>query len=216
MNRNDTHSLAHVRLLLGPFYKQRQSLLKMIPRLNVLNYVCSYSALFGPNTPRTVYECRCQPSPSHENQSCAVEIKASSFVFSLYYSWKQKVYHIPTVFCVCLVFHLWEHFFSPPIKHDVKSCISSKHWHFYPGHSFCDHLHTLFWHFHPICFSGHHQSKLSHRVTCTCQSCIARIQHILSPLQTWFTWSRCSLTADVRGSNNCPFRVYRPVQSPKA
>lgn len=76
-----THSLAPVRLLLRPFYKQKRSL-KVIPRLNVLNYVCSYSALFGPNTLSTVYECRCQPSPSHENQSCAVEIKASSSVFS--------------------------------------------------------------------------------------------------------------------------------------
>lgn len=116
MNRNDTHSLAHVRLLLGPFQKQRQSLLKMIPRLNVLNYVCSYSAFFSPNTPRTVYECRCQPSPSHENQSCAVEIKASSFVFSLYYSWKQKFITFPQYFVFVWSSIFESIFFSFPLS----------------------------------------------------------------------------------------------------
>lgn len=36
-------------------------------------------------------------------------------------------------------------------------------------------------------------SLSSLRVTSTCWSCNVRIQHILLVLQTWFTWSPCSL-----------------------
>lgn len=87
---------------------------------------------------------------------------------------------------------------------------------FYPLHSFF--LITLS--VSPLLFSSYlplllraAPSKLSHTVTCTCQSCIVRIQHIPLAWQTWFTWSRCSLTADERGLNNSPFSPYWPTHS---
>ena len=43
--------------------------------------------------------------------------------------------------------------------------------------------------FDPICLCVccHRQSERSHKVTCTCQSCIVRIQHIPLAWQIWFT-----------------------------
>lgn len=53
----------------------------------------------------------------------------------------------------------------------------------------------------------------SRTVTCTCQSCIVRIQHIPLAWRIWFTWSRCSLTADERAWKNSPFSFYWTVHS---
>lgn len=50
--------------------KQWESQLKLIPRLNVLNYPCSYTAPFNLHTLRMVCKCRWQATLSHENESC--------------------------------------------------------------------------------------------------------------------------------------------------
>lgn len=57
-----------------------------------------------------------QPSPSHENQSCAVEIKASLSVFSLYYSWKQKFITFQQYFLLVLSSIFENIFFSLPLS----------------------------------------------------------------------------------------------------
>lgn len=80
-----------------PLYNQWESLLKMIPRHNVFNHACLYSALFNLHTLRTVCECSRQPTLTHENQSCSRD--KDQFILLEYKQLpKTQVYHIPTVF----------------------------------------------------------------------------------------------------------------------
>lgn len=93
-----------------PLYNQWESLLKWFPDSNVLNYPCSYSALFNLHTLRTVCECRWQPTLSHEKESCTRD-KAQLIWLQDMVLPKTQVYHIPTVSSCCLVFQL-EYFFK--------------------------------------------------------------------------------------------------------
>lgn len=145
-----------------------------------------------------------------------LEIKTSSSDFKICYSPKHKFITFPQYLSV-----VWSDSFNTffQISRRLKCC------------KLCQNL-DIFIHrilfffflitcclpspcFHPIClcFSCPRQSELLHRVTCTCQSCIVRIQHIPLAWQTWFTWSRCSLTSDERGLNNSPFSFYCPEQT---
>lgn len=58
-------------------------------------------------------------------------------------------------------------------------------------------------------FCSLNQSKPLHKVTCTCQSCMVRIQHIPLAWQIWFTWSNCYVLADAKAFNNPSFSLKR-------
>lgn len=124
------------------------------------------------------------------------ETKTGSSDFRIYYSPKHKLSHCHSIFFVvwsgCFVFSsdkqeikMFQAFLLYNLDISLH-CIL-----------FSDYLMSLLFCFHPVylCFPWPGQSKLLHRVTCTCQSCIVRIQHIPLAWQTWFIWSRCSLTA---------------------
>lgn len=90
-------------ITMAPLFNQWESLLKMIPRLNVLKYPYSYSALFNLHTLRTICECRWQPTLSHENRSCTRDKDGLIWLQDMLLP-KTQVYHIPTVSPCCLVF----------------------------------------------------------------------------------------------------------------
>ncbi len=179
----DRNSVWETAMTMVPLYNQWESLLKMIPRLNVLNYPCSYSALFNLHTSRTVCECRWQLTLSHEKKKAALDIKTSSSDFRVCYSPRHKfITSLQYRFC-CLVFQF--KYFCQISRRSSTACFAPlQPWQFYALSSPFRFSFSLSASILSAFATPDLASLSSHTVTCTCQSCIVRIQHIPLAWQT--------------------------------
>lgn len=123
----------------------------------------------------------------------ALEIKAGSSDFWICYSPKHKFITFPQYLLVVWSFSFNTFFFQISRRSECCMLRSSTTLTLLSTAFFllitCSLALSPLCCFHPIClcFSCPRQSELLHRVTCTCQSCIIRIQHIPLAWQTWFT-----------------------------